>query len=300
MSKLKNKDKFVYKKGELKIVKKKDVKEGVLSFTKFLSKKKDVVFDDNTMRWITIHDTSNRRQHVLISKKDGTILAGMGGSHNGEHIKDVFKDFDEEKHSGFDKSKALTGEAIHYECSLEDNAKLTKAERKHIMDYSGNMYQDVNDCLRRYDEIMKAAEEEEDDDPLVGFSGMTVHELVDYADVISNALKKHRTPKPIVTYRGVNEDYVDMMESEFKVGNRLVDYGFASTSSDIEVAKTFCGDGYLMEVHIPKGSRAASIDSLSNFSGVEKEVLIDKEAYFVIKEVDKKNKKLIVELEHDE
>mgnify|MGYP003308713782 CR=1 FL=1 len=119
-----HKDKFTYKPGDLKIIKAKKIKESYSSFAEFLSEKEEM-FVASTMRWITIHDASNRRQHVLISKKDGTILAGMGGKHNGEQIKSVFKDFDEEKHKGFDKSEALTGEAIHYECSLEDHVKLS-------------------------------------------------------------------------------------------------------------------------------------------------------------------------------
>lgn len=296
--KVNHKDKFSYKKGDLKIVKpKKKVKEGIVSFTKFLNKKQ-VKFDKETMRWITIHDENGRIQHILISKKDGTVLGGMGGSLNGKKINDVFSDFEDKKY--FDSSEALTGEAIHYECSLEDNAKLSAKEKKHIMDYSGQMYQDVNECLRNYDMIMMSAEEDGDEDPLVGFSGMTASELVDYADVISGALKKHKTPKPIITYRGINEDYVDMISDDLEVGSKLYDYGFASTSSDISIAERFCGNGYIMEVHIPKGSRAASIDSLSNFAGDEKEVLVDKGACFTIKEIDKKNKKLIVELSHEE
>ena len=298
--KIDHKNKFTYKKGDLKIIKpKKKVREGLISFTEFLFEK-EVKFNDATMRWITIHDASNRRQHVLISKKDGTILAGMGGKHNGEQIKSVFKDFDEEKHKGFDKAEALTGEAIHYECSLEDHVKLSRQEKKHIMDYSGQMYEDVNGCLRNYDALMMAAEEEDDDDPLYGYSGMTVHELVEYADVISSALKKHRTPKPIVTYRGISEDFFNERDIDLEVGTELWDYGFASTSSDIDIAERFRGEGYIMEVHIPKGSRAASIDSLSNFAGDEKEVLVDRGACFTIKEVDKKKKRLVVELSHEE
>lgn len=296
--KVNHKDKFSYKKGDLKIVKpKKKIKEGIVSFTKFLNKKQ-VKFDKETMRWITIHDENGRLQHILISKKDGTVLGGMGGKHNGKKIGDLFSDFEDKKH--FDSSEALTGEAIHYECSLEDNAKLSAKEKKHIMDYSGQMYQDVNECLRNYDTIMMSAEEEDEDDPLVGYSGMTVSELVDYADVISGALKKHRTPKPIITYRGITEDYFNDRDIDLEPGTELWDYGFASTSSDIGIAERFCGEGYIMEVHIPKGSRAASIDSLSNFAGDEKEVLVDRGACFTIKEVDKKNKRLIVELSHEE
>ena len=300
--KINHTDKFTYKKGDLKIVKpKKKVKEGLMSFTKFVSKKKEVKYDERTMRWITIHDETGRPHHIMISKEDGTILAGMGGEHNGKKVKDVFKDYDETKHKGFDKKDALTGEAIHYECSLEDHAKLSWEEKKHIIDYSGQMYADVNECLRNYEMYMLSAEEEDgEEDPLVGYSGMTVSELVEYADVISGALKKHKTPKPIITYRGISDEYVDMIEDDLEIGNKLYDLGFASTSSDVKVAERFCDDGYLMEVHIPKNSRAASIDSLSNFSGDEKEVLIDKGACFTIKDVDKKVKKIIVELSHEE
>ena len=231
-------------------------------------------------------------------KKDGTILAGMGGKHNGEQIKSVFKDFDENKHTGFEKTKALTGLAIHYECSLEHSVELSKTEKRHISDYSGNMYADVNSCLRNYDAIMMNSDE---DDPLYGHTGMSVQELVDFADVISTALKKFKTPKPIVTYRGIGSNYINDIEDDLTIGNKLYDYGFASTSSDKAIAKKFMeDDGYLMEVHIPKGSRAASIDSLSNFSGVENEVLIDRNACFTIKEIDKDNRILVVEVSHDE
>lgn len=298
--KINHKNKFSYKKGDLKIVKKKKIKESTfITFSQFLIEKQ-VKFDKETMRWITIHDMNGKLQHILISKEDGTVLGGMGGTQNGKKIGDVFKDFEDKKH--FDSSEALTGEAIHYECSLEDHAKLSAKEKKHIMDYSGQMYQDVNECLRNYDSIMMSIEydEEADEDPLVGYSGMTVSELVDYADVISGALKKHRTPKPIITYRGITEDFFNDRDINLEVGTELWDFGFASTSSDIEVAERFRGDGYIMEVHIPKGSRAASIDSLSNFAGDEKEVLVDRGACFTIKEIDKKNKRLIVELSHEE
>ena len=289
MKKINHKHKFSYKIGDLKITK--ALEEGITTFRKFLNKK-NIIFDENTMRWITIHDENGKKQHILIYKDTGVILAGMGGTHNGKSIKDVFKDFDENKHIGFNKNEALTGEAIHYECSLEEHTELSQKERKYITDYSGVKYENVNDCLRNY--------RDKDKEEIVGYSSMTVSELEKYADVISGALARHKTPKPIITYRGIDIDYVSKIKKDLVVGNKLYDYGFASTSSDIRVAEDFVGDGYLMEVHIPKGSRAASIDSLSNFAGDEKEVLIDKGACFLIKEVDKENKRLIVELSHEE
>lgn len=63
----------------------------MLTFTEFLQESKDIKFDKSTMRWITIKDENNNSQRVLIKKKDGEVLAGMGGEHTGEKIKDVYK-----------------------------------------------------------------------------------------------------------------------------------------------------------------------------------------------------------------
>ena len=91
-----HKDKFTYKPGDLKIIKAKKIKESYSSFAEFLSEKEEK-FVASTMRWITIKDEQDRNQHILIKKKDGTILGGMGGTHNGEKLKDVFKDIEAEK-----------------------------------------------------------------------------------------------------------------------------------------------------------------------------------------------------------
>ena len=91
-----HKDKFTYKPGDLKIIKAKKIKESYSSFAEFLSEKEEK-FVASTMRWITIKDEQDRNQHILIKKKDGTILGGMGGTHNGEKLKDVFKDIEAER-----------------------------------------------------------------------------------------------------------------------------------------------------------------------------------------------------------
>ena len=160
------------------------------------------------------------------------------------------------------------------------------------------MYQDVNECLRNYDMLMMAAEEDEDEDPLVGYSGMTVSELVDYADIISGALKKHRTPKPIITYRGITEDYFNDHDIDLEPGTELWDYGFASTSSDVSVAERFRGEGYIMEVLIPKGSPAISVKSISGVSD-EDEVLLKSGARFEVCEINHEKKRLVAMLSYD-
>ena len=90
-------DKFSYQKGELKLIPaKKEIKESYSSFAEFLFEKEEK-FVASTMRWITIKDKDMQNQHILIKKKDGTIVGGMGGEHNGEKLKDVFKDIEAER-----------------------------------------------------------------------------------------------------------------------------------------------------------------------------------------------------------
>ena len=56
--------------------------------------------------------------------------------------------------------------------------------------------------------------------------------------------------------------------------------------------------GYILEVHIPKGSHALSIDSISNFSGKEFEVLLNKGSEFLIQEVNHDKHIITVELQN--
>ena len=100
MKKDDRKDKFVYTKDDVKGIKiikpNKKVKESYKSFAEFLFEREEK-FVASTMRWITIKDERDRNQHILIKKKDGTILAGMGGEHNGKKLDQAFKDIADDK-----------------------------------------------------------------------------------------------------------------------------------------------------------------------------------------------------------
>lgn len=61
----------------------------MLKFTEFLLEK-DIEFDEKKHRWITIKDKKMQNQHIMIKKKDGTIVAGMGGKHTGDTLDDVY------------------------------------------------------------------------------------------------------------------------------------------------------------------------------------------------------------------
>ena len=140
-------DKFTYSAGDIKFTetKKKNVKEHYESFTEFLFERENK-FVAYTMRWITIKDERDRNQHILIKKKDGTIVAGMGGEHKGEKLDTLFKDlkqerekiaqrternikdFDDEIKAFRKKIKPMSNTAIHEQCSLDKKVKLTEEE----------------------------------------------------------------------------------------------------------------------------------------------------------------------------
>ena len=289
------KDKFVYKEGDIKFVtpkKKKKVKEEqILSFTQFLEEKqqnKFVTFNPETMRWITIHDREDKLQHILIKKKDGTILGGMGGTENGNKIGDVFDEIKNEKKEKESieqfRKNAVTEKEVNKICDIQ-NIELSEEESKSIRKYTGESYKYINNLLRdtNYKENLNVEERET-------YSNYIKH--------ISKALQRYKTPEPIITYRGISGSAIKNMMENIKVGNVWKDDGFCSTSSVYNVSQRFSkGDGYTLEVHIPKGSHAASIDSLSIFSEDEYEVLIDKGSEFLIQEVNHDDRRIVVELQ---
>ena len=93
------------------------------------------------------------------------------------------------------------------------------------------------------------------------------------------------------TYRGLAKSYMDGIKDNLKVGDILEDNGFVSTSTNIDVAERF--GSYIMEVLIPKGSRASSVDHLSSTGG-ESEVLIDAGAKFEVAEINHEKKILSI------
>ena len=120
-------DKFTYKKGDLKIVTPKKVKESYSSFAEFIFEKEEK-FVASTMRWITIKDEQNQNQHLLIKKKDGTILGGMGGKHNGEKLGDVFDEL-EDKREDLEKKEQKKKEAKPYPKTKYDEIDPPSRER---------------------------------------------------------------------------------------------------------------------------------------------------------------------------
>ena len=318
----KQNNKFNYTKDDIKgikiIKKKENVKESYLSFAEFLFEKEEK-FVASTMRWITIKDERDRNQHILIKKKDGTILGGMGGKHNGEKLGDVFKDIEadreeikqEEKHrtsqlltksqnsnilgktelkkyvTNFRKDMASSAE-FHEEMSIKD-MDISIDERIALSTYTGSAYSIMNRMLRNPDYYDK-----EYPDSLSEIAKKTYKYQIEHC---SNALKRNKSTKSIVTYRGIKKELMEKL-SGLDAGDIITDDGFVSTSTSKKVADDFAikyQGGYIMTILIPKGSQAASVKSLSNYPK-ENEVLINKKAHFEVKGIDHDKQEIIVEL----
>lgn len=343
-----HKDKFTYKPGDLKIIKAKKIKESYSSFAEFLSEKEEK-FVASTMRWITIKDEQDRNQHILIKKKDGTILGGMGGTHNGEKLKDVFKDIEAERKeiekkeakpyakSKYDEIDPPSRERFAREMKVakkveelfyahgdpisenevhSDKYRLTRKELNPreisaIEHYTADGYEDINSMLRDYDKWVEdnravlrheaieyeGLEDEAEIEQYIDYQMQDKESEADYhIEELANAFKEFETKANMKTYRGLAKNYMDEIKDNLRVGDVLEDKGFVSTSTDIDVAERF--GYYVMEVLIPKGSRASSVDHLTSTSG-ESEVLIDAGAKFEVAEINHEKKRLVVLLVQD-
>ena len=343
-----HKDKFTYKPGDLKIIKAKKIKESYSSFAEFLSEKEEK-FVASTMRWITIKDEQDRNQHILIKKKDGTILGGMGGTHNGEKLKDVFKDLEAERKEiekkeakPYAKSKydeidppfrerfaremrvakkveelyyshgdPISENEVHSDKHRLSRKDLDSSEISAIEYYTADGYADMNSILRNYNEWVEVTranlrdeavefeglEDEEEIEQYIDYQMQEKESIAEeYIDELANAFRGFETKANMKTYRGLAKNYMDEIRDGLKVGDVLEDKGYVSTSTDIETAERF-GE-YVMEVLIPKGSRASSVDHLTSTSG-ESEVLIDAGAKFEVTEINHEKKKLVVLLIQD-
>lgn len=343
-------DKFSYQKGELKLVPaKKVVKESYSSFAEFLYEKEEK-FVASTMRWITIKDELDRNQHILIKKKDGTIIGGMGGTHNGEKLKDVFKDIEAERKdiekkkeakpyakSKYDEIDPPSRERFEREMKVakkveemfyahgdpisenevhSDENRLTRKELKNgerlaIEFYTGDGYIDMNGMLRDYDKWVEdnravlreeaiefeGLEDEAEIEQYIDYQMQEKESIADeYIDELTSAMAKAETKKNMKTYRGLSSGYFNEIKDKLKVGDTLEDKGFVSTSTDEDVCSRF--GTWVMEVLIPKGSRATSVKHLSGVDD-EDEVLLDAGSKFEVAEINHEKKRLVVLLHQD-
>jgi hypothetical protein len=188
---------------------------------------------------------------------------------------------------------------------------LERSEISAIEHYTADGYADMNSMLRNYNEWVEVTrailrdeavefeglEDEEEIEQYIDYQMQEKESIAEeYIDELANAFRGFETKANMKTYRGLAKNYMDEIRDGLRVGDVLEDKGYVSTSTDIETAERF-GE-YVMEVLIPKGSRASSVDHLTSTSG-ESEVLIDAGAKFEVAEINHEKKKLVVLLVQD-
>jgi hypothetical protein len=105
-------------------------------------------------------------------------------------------------------------------------------------------------------------------------------EINDWIKSLDNEIGKTSAPRDLVLFRGTSGTGTEVFE-KLKVGDIYTDKGFVSTTLDIKVAPEFMSTatggkfdsrpiekGYVLEISVPKGSKALSVNSyFKNVSG---------------------------------
>jgi hypothetical protein len=145
-------------------------------------------------------------------------------------------------------------------------ASLPDSNKTAINDYtkeSPKYYENINNVLRGKEKNFAPGNEER-------------------SRMIHEALSSASTPCDMTVYRGCSEEALGKLKNlpdSKLVGQTFIDKGFASTS--MSKGGAFNRE-VLLEIHLPAGSRAANIESLSEAGKYEEEVLIDRGQVFQI------------------
>lgn len=159
------------------------------------------------------------------------------------------------------------------------NSEMNDRQKEAFDNYAGSMFRDVNPRLRQG----KPPSREDKKD----------------VEEMDKVFASSSSSADVVVYRGVSSEAVEKMVP----GSTFVDGGFVSTSSSKQTASNFArGDGSaVMEIRVPKGSKAVSLINNGAFSKAEKEVLLNRGGKFKVVSFKKGNRfkpgNLVVEYE---
>lgn len=139
-------------------------------------------------------------------------------------------------------------------------AALDARQKEAMLNYTGAMFRDLNPRLRAGKGPAPA----------------------DKADLTSMdaAFAKASTSEAVTLYRGVQGDFA----AKLKVGSSFQDGGFTSASSDKGAADVFARSSRdaVLEIRVPKGSKAISVRELSQFGKSEQEVVLNRGGTFKV------------------
>ena len=158
---------------------------------------------------------------------------------------------------------------------------LTSSQQSALKTYTGSAFSSINSSLRN-----------------TGKPPANYAETVKQMDAaFTNATAK----KDFMVHRGFAGKAVQtaIEKGEFKVGGTMIDKGYVSTTSSVDVANGFKGgsssSGYNMLINVKKGQSIAPVASFSNFKG-EKEFVLPRNSAFKITHIDHDTKTFVVDL----
>lgn len=105
-------------------------------------------------------------------------------------------------------------------------------------------------------------------------------------DKLDSAIAKAQVTDPMTVYRGMHETRLGSL----KVGDVMTDKGFVATSTAEHTASNFAaasdamhhGGGAIVEIHVPRGAHALSVDPVGGTHNDEHEVLLPRDSKFRI------------------
>lgn len=224
-------------------------------------------------KWITLPKSG---EHVKLGE-NGEVKAGMGGKFTGQKINEVGKTTSSPERTNKPASstpaaptvaaapvKPATGNKAH----AAAQAKLSPAETEALKNYTGSMYVDLNARLRAGKPISKGDKKD--------------------FEQMQKAFSAASTTENMTVFRGINGEKF----ANLKPGESFSDKAYSSTSTNKDTANVFSGYGdtqSILNIEVPKGSRAISAESFSAFKSggkSENEIILDKDANYVVTKVD--------------
>lgn len=178
------------------------------------------------------------------------------------------------------KSFGSLSEADEWASQYQEwGASLKPIERETLGYYRGSGYHDINGVLRE-GKLNDSGE----------FADVPIRELRKQVKTMDAAIERSIVDRDVVAYRGTTTDWLGDVDG--LAGTIIHDKGFVSTSLDSDIGRKFVGykeeenlSAALMEITIPKGSRAAYLDTLNaNSKPWERELLLPRGSSFRVTE----------------
>lgn len=226
-------------------------------------------------KWITLPKSG---EHVKLGE-NGEVKAGMGGKFTGQKINEVGKTTSPPNQANKPASSApaaaptapaapakpATGSKAH---AAAAQTKLSPAETEALKNYTGSMYVGLNARLRAGKPVSKGDKKD--------------------FEQMQKAFSTASTTENMTVFRGINGEKF----ANLKPGEYFSDKAYSSTSTNKDTANVFSGYGdtqSILNIEVPKGSRAISAESFSAFKSggkSENEIILDKDANYVVTKVD--------------